>query len=334
MILDSLIKPNKTFSFTVENTDAYNRIDRYITKQFPYYSRSFFQRSIDKERISINDQLVTKQSIPVKEGDVVTITFPPARMIEPEKLAGKQLGVQIVGTHDHFMILYKPAGLLVHPPNTTSTEVTLVDWILYHYQELAHVGYVDRPGIVHRLDKNTSGILIIPRTNYAHRILGDLFKKRAINKTYIAVVRGHPLPEGTIDLPIGRNPITRVTMTTFPHKDAEKIRKQGGVKIRHAITHYKVCEYFDDAALVEIHPVTGRTHQIRVHFAAIGHPLIGDQLYGTLSKHLKRQALHAYGLSFIFNGKLYSYNYEMPDDLKTLVNSLRLTKKYLKIFNP
>ncbi len=329
MIIAGLVKPKTIFSFTVQKSDAENRIDSYITNQFPYYSRNFFQRLIDDQRIKINDQIVTKQSVTVKENDVIAITFPPERSIEPDTLSNENLGVRIVNTHKHFMIIYKPANLLIHSPTPMHTDVTLVDWILHNHKNLAHVGYVDRPGIVHRLDRDTSGILIIPRTNYAHSVFGQLFKKRTISKTYHAVVKGHPSRKGTIDLPIGRDPITRAKMTTFKTTASDKPSRVGNVKIRHAITHYKVLEYFENATFVEVKPITGRTHQIRVHFAAIGHPLIGDQIYGEESKLINRQALHAYGLSFVFDGTKHTFSHDTPKDFQELLAALHSEKKLL-----
>ncbi len=329
MIIAGLVKPKTTFSFTVQKVDAETRIDSYITKQFSYYSRNFFQHLIDDQKIKINDQIITKQSVTVKENDVITITFPPERSIEPDTLSNENLGVRIVNTHKHFMIIYKPAHLLVHSPTPMHTDVTLVDWILHNYKNLTHVGYVDRPGIVHRLDRDTSGILIITRTNYAHSVFGQLFKNRTISKTYHAVVKGHPSQQGTIDLPIGRDPITRAKMTTFKKTVGDEPARVGNVKIRHAITHYKVLEYFENATLVEVKPVTGRTHQIRVHFAAIGHPLIGDQIYGEQSKLINRQALHAYGLSFVFDCTKHTFSHDTSKDFQELLAALHSAKKLL-----
>ena len=150
--------------------------------------------------------------------------------------------------------------------------------------------------------------MIIPRTNYAHTIIGNIFLDRTINKEYLAVVKGHPEPAGTIDFPISRDPHKRNRMT---HKQLNG---------RSATTHYKVIEYYQHTALVHIKPVTGRTHQIRVHFAAIGHPIVGDAIYGTESKYIKRQALHAHAVSFMYQNTPFRFACEMPQDMQKLIN--------------
>ena len=314
-----LIKPNSTFSFAVTADNADMRIDKYITQQFPHYSRSFFLQLIEQGCIALNGTPINKQSTRIKPDDTITVQFPPKRTIEPGTMAGKTLGIEIVHEHEHFLILYKPDNVLVHPPGNASTAITLIDWLVHNYTEIKDVGFVDRPGIVHRLDKNTSGILIIPRTNYAHSIFGSLFRERSIEKKYYAIVQGHPESTGKIDQPIGRDPITRTKMVA-----GEKFAKR--TKMRDAITHYKVLEYFEDCSLLEVKLITGRTHQIRVHCSAIGHPLVGDPVYGKKSKLIKRQALHAYSLSFEFGGDTYKFCKDVPEDFEQLIKNVRKIK--------
>ncbi len=312
----SLVEPNSHFVLHVPQEYDGSRLDKFIAAHFPLYSRSFFSRLIDDGQLQINDTVVTKSGARVKEGNTVSIQFPAAREVQVDALNEKKPAIKILHESPEFFIIHKPAGLLVHPTSMASTAATLVDWLLINYPSIEDVGYVDRPGIVHRLDKDTSGLLIVPRTNQAYDLFGDLFRNRAINKTYYAIVEGHPEKSGTITLPIGRDPITKTKMTTLVHPTRS-------IKMRDATTHYRVIEYFDNAALVEVKPITGRTHQIRVHFASLGHPLIGDVVYGKKSKLIKRHALHAHKLSFEFQGKQYSFEKNLPDDMTALLEKLK-----------
>ena len=184
------------------------------------------------------------------------------------------------------------------------------------------VGLTDRPGIVHRLDKDTTGILLLARNNPTHAVLCGMFKDRAMHKTYLALVHGHPPKEGAIELAIARDPHNRKKMTHVDLTDLKRVALISTTK-REALTHYRVLEYFENSALVEVKPVTGRTHQIRVHFAALGHPLIGDYVYGIKSKEIGRQALHAHRLLFEYEGKEYQFESPLPHDITTLIEKFR-----------
>jgi 23S rRNA pseudouridine1911/1915/1917 synthase len=317
------IAPESTFSFNIPENSSSCRIDRYITTLFPDYSRTYFQYIIDAGGIMINDVPAKKPSNLVHPSDRITIQFPAQHVAPLSEIIDKTTGVSIIATHQHFMIIHKPAHLLVHAPSTTSKAINLTDWIRHHHNDISSVGLSDRPGIIHRLDKETSGIMIITRTNYAHNLIGGLFRNRKISKTYKAIVAGHPPKEGTITLAIGRDPMNPIKMATFPENLIDAQGKVGMSKVRHAVTDYKVLEYFKDTALIEIKPTTGRTHQIRVHMKAIGHPVIGDQLYGKKSPLINRQALHAENLSFIFEEKSYSFTDKLPDDFQQLMRQLR-----------
>jgi len=323
MIQHGLIKPNAFFTFIVPENTPTSRVDRYITELFTHYSRNFFQHVIQTGGVTINGTIVKKPSASLSHHDTITVQFPAERIIEQSTLIDKTLNVSIIATTEHFMIIHKPAHLLVHPPSNHSTAITLTDWILHNHNEISSVGTVDRPGIIHRLDKETSGLLIITRTHYAHNMIGSLFKDRKINKTYKAIVTGHPEKEGTITLAIGRDPINRIKMAPFNEDYIDQSGKIGAIKARHAKTEYKVLEYFNDASLIEVKPTTGRTHQIRVHMMALGHPIIGDQLYGKKSPLINRQALHAEQLSFTFDDTHYSFIDEAPHDFQQLITLLR-----------
>jgi len=318
-----LVEPNSVHTFTVKEDQEGQRVDLFLSEQFPSYSRSFFEKLIEQGRVKLNGKPINKKSTVLKINDTVSVQFPELKK-DPVQLKKdiEKLDVKIVHEDPHFLIINKPAGLMVHAPHPDSTEVTLVDWLLAKFKELKNVGYEDRPGIVHRLDKDTSGLLIIPRNNCAHAYFSDLFKKRKIKKTYLAIVKGHPNKEGEIDLDIARHPSDRKKMTHVTIGNRPQIKS----KIRHAKTLYKVLEYFDEYALVEVYPVTGRTHQIRVHFTGIKHPLLGDPIYGQKSKIIPRHALHANKLEFEFEGKKFTFQEDAPKDFKDAVTQLRTSK--------
>ncbi len=290
------------------------RIDIFLAVRFSLYSRSFFQKIIKQHLVKINCRLADKSSCQVRHGDIIEIVFPDSIYGRTGKKEMIDMSpINIVIEHKDFLIIDKPAGLLVHAPNRWSDQHTVVDWLVNHYHESKDVGNVDRPGIVHRLDMNTSGLLVLARTNYAYQQFHAMFLNRLIQKTYVALVVGHPENDiGTIDLPIGRDPITKVKMCTFsklqPHSRA----------IRTALTHYKVIDRFADTSYVQLHPVTGRTHQLRVHCAALGHPLLGDVVYGQASDVINRQALHAHRLQFQFDDKTFDVMSPLPADIARL----------------
>lgn len=337
MEIPTTIEQKSVITVQVPEGQVFSRVDMALTALLPNYSRSFFQHIIKEGYACLNGKLVTKPSFAVKSRDTIVITFPPKRVLEPvaviDAVKSKKLDIEVVYEHEHFLIIYKPANIMVHAPSERSMAVTLVDWLLVNYPGISHVGYSDRPGIVHRIDKDTSGLLIVPCTPFAHAAFSRMFQERSIHKTYLAVVEGHPDPIGTIDIPIGRSPQGN-KMAAFPeystlldmsHPTTVKAGR-GSRRIRHAITHYAVKQYFENNALIEATIVTGRTHQIRVHFSTVGHAIVGDPVYGKKSKFIKRQALHAYKLSFTFAGKEYSFCKELPDDFKYLLATLVCTE--------
>ena len=312
-ILPSACAPGATITIVVESDAVPARIDLFLSQKLPYYSRTFFKELTAQGHIAISGKPAKASSL-IRPGDLLTVHFPEAPLPETTTKQISHLAVTVVFQHEHFLIINKPAGLTVHTPGAGNTDVTLVDWLLHYFNEIKTVGVAERPGIVHRLDKDTSGLMIIARNSYAHELLSDLFKDRKIEKTYLAIVAGHPEAEGTVDLNITRHPTNRVKMTHSPNAG------------RDAVTHYTVKEYLKDATLLQAKPVTGRTHQIRVHCTAIGHPLLGDALYGSSSKLIKRQALHAHSLRFTLEGKEYQFTQELPEDMQKLVAALKLLK--------
>jgi 23S rRNA pseudouridine1911/1915/1917 synthase len=297
---------------TITITDAGavgTRLDRFLAAQFPEYSRSYFQGLIDEGLILVNG-VQAKSSQAVKLSDVLTITFKSKTF----NVAPQPVAFDIVDEQKDFIVVNKPAGLSVHPSLSAPEEVTLINGLLHRFAEMAHFDDDQRPGIVHRLDKNTSGLLLIARNPQAQAELSTLFKNRKIHKKYIAVVHKHPDRSGSVDLPIGRHALERQKMGVF------------GIQARPALTHYRALAYYPDASLLEVAIVTGRTHQIRVHMASMGHPIVGDTVYGASSTHIGRQALHSWYVAFNFRGKDYAYSCPIPHDMIQAISALKSKK--------
>lgn len=295
------------------------RLDILLSVALPNYSRSFFKNIIAKGQVTLNGQIITKSGYLAKLGDKLEINFP---VFNPDSFTKiiPDLDVKIIFEHIDFLIISKPAGLVVHAPQTGYPGVTLVDWLLSYFKEISSVGSQDRPGIVHRLDMQTSGLMIVPRNNQAHAIFTAMFKDRQIHKTYLALVEGHPAKEGQIDFHIVRHPSCRNKMT---HVKKADLNQNWAKKARSAQTFYEVITYFDHYSLVALKPITGRTHQIRVHMAAMGHVLVGDTVYGYKQVNkmpiLARHALHAHKLEFVYQNQIYSFTSDLPADLSNLV---------------
>ena len=291
------------------------RLDRFLTEKFPDFSRTYFQELISDGLVTINGIIAKKTGYMLKEHDVIRFDMRP---IGPN-LAPMPVSFDVIDQTEDFLIINKPAGLLVHHSQSSGDEPSLVNGLLYQFADFSKFPDAIRPGIVHRLDKNTSGLMIVARTPSAQEALMSLFKQRLVHKTYVAIVAGHPPAQGKIDLPIGRDLAT-------PHKMATT-----GIYCKPAVTEYTVQEYYENdgfkRALVFAHPVTGRTHQIRVHFASLGFPLEGDSTYGKPSNLIARQALHAHEIEFIFKGKKHHYEQPLPPDFKHLIDTLTPMQK-------
>ncbi len=289
------------------------RLDIFIVKMMSEFSRSLAQKIIANGCVTVNDKVAIKSSLVLKSNDVVKIKIPLPQS-KPEIVEFKSdLQIELIFEHEHFLIINKPAGLLVHEvPN--KKEVSLVDWVRSKYN-ITSIGQSHRPGIIHRIDKDTSGLMIIARTDHAHNIFGKLFRERSIKKSYLAIVHGHTPSNGSIDFNIMRDRI-------HAHKMTHTLSSGGKV----ALTNYQALKYFvkdeQKYTLIKIDLITGRTHQIRVHFAAIGHFLLGDALYGKQSKGFGRHALHAHTLEFSFDGQDYNFTLEPPLDIKSYLETL------------
>jgi len=304
-------------SFTITSPNEHNtRIDHVLATKYPDRSRSFFTRLINDGLILVNQIPCKKAGLKVYIGDSISLNRPEKKIQNDQSNTYFKEVPTLIFEHEQFLVVNKPAGLLTHQANQYDIINTLVDWLLIHYPELGAIGYQGRPGIVHRLDKDTSGLLIIPKTTPSHLHFANAFKNRAITKQYIAIVSGTPETHGIIDFSIGRNPHQKTKMKAFIPSDNHNI------KTREAKTEFFTKTYYQNAALLLVKPTTGRTHQIRVHLATHGHPIIGDTVYGTHSLLINRHALHAQALSFEFQNQQFHFESELPEDMQVLITKL------------
>jgi 23S rRNA pseudouridine1911/1915/1917 synthase len=278
------------------------RLDRWISEQRPEISRTQAQRLIDGGHVTLN-AAAARSSVKIMAGDVVVLELPPR---PPSTLNAETIPVKILYEDNDLLVVDKPPGLVVHPapghPNHT-----LANAILPHLTQLAGTGDWQRPGIVHRLDKDTSGLIIVAKNDLAHRELTAQFKNRQVSKVYLALVNGRVTPDvGVIEAPLGRDRSHRERMAV--------VDPQRG---RQARTDYHVIRHVGNYSLLEVRPETGRTHQIRVHLAAIGYPVVGDKIYGTRSAFLDRQFLHAHRLRFQLPSthQTMEFQSDLPPDL-------------------
>jgi 23S rRNA pseudouridine1911/1915/1917 synthase len=309
------------FRFEVSAEDSGARLDKYLAVHLPELSRSQLQRLIQEGQVGIAHAPVTA-SYRVRAGDIIMLEVPPPR---PARPGAEALALQIVYEDDALLVIDKPPGLVVHPaPGHASG--TLVNALLFHCQTLSGVGGEERPGIVHRLDKDTSGLLLVAKHDRSHRHLSAQLQARQLQRRYVALVRGRlPALQGTIDAPIGRHPQHRQKMAVVPRDG------------RAARTHYQVLDAWGSCSVLRLALETGRTHQIRVHLAHIGHPVIGDPLYGpgplrwpghaSLEQALgafPRQALHAEQIRFQHpdNEAWLAFTSPLPPDMATLLDRL------------
>jgi len=305
------------------------RIDKYLVSLEieVLYSRSFIDRLLQNEAILVNDNPV-KKNYKLSLSDIITINLPESKDLE---IKPENIPIEIIWEDDDIAIVNKPVGLVVHP-GAGIAKGTLVNALMFHFNEkLSDQHDPQRPGIVHRLDKDTSGLLIVAKNDKVHSLLSRMFQERTIKKTYLAITSGVPAQEeDTIRTLIGRSKKDRIKMT---------VTTEG----REAVTHYKIIKFYDFFSLLEIELETGRTHQIRVHFSHINCPILGDNTYSTLKRtlsivpfhyqkkvkyllanHLKRQALHAYRLEFEhpITKQIVKVEAPIPEDIQYTINWL------------
>lgn len=285
-------------------------------------SRARVQALIAQSAIKIDGKIASSPSAKVTAGTAFHITLPPATAAQAQP---QDIPLEIAFEDEHLVVVNKSAGMVVHPA-AGNPDGTLVNALLHHCSgQLSGIGGVARPGIVHRIDKDTSGLLVVAKSNAAHEGLAAQFAQHSVHRRYTAVTSGTPSPAtGTIDARLGRSDANRKKMAVLAKNSSRG---------KHAITHYTVIDRLPHAAIIECRLETGRTHQVRVHCASIGHSLLGDQLYGGTPKALKpllnrlgfaRQALHAAQLGFLhpITGETVSFSAPLPNDMRELIDEL------------
>jgi 23S rRNA pseudouridine1911/1915/1917 synthase len=301
----------RVVSFSTEAVGE--RLDKVIAAELPELSRTQAQRLIEDGLVTLGEAVVIKSGTRVERPGTVRVRIPPPA---PTANLPEQIPLDIVFENADLLVINKPAGMVVHPA-AGHFRGTLVNAVLGHVPELAGVGDERRPGIVHRLDKDTSGLLVVAKNDLAHRELQRQFKEREVEKVYLALLDGAPPSErGRIEAPIGRDLRDRKRMAVVPES-----------KGRLAVTEYRVLEHFPAHTLVEAHLLTGRTHQIRLHCAYLKCPIVGDTVYGRRkpSLPLKRQFLHAGRLTFDLpgSGERRTFEAALPEELQRLLAGLR-----------
>ena len=303
----------KMESFEVEAEQEGERLDKFLSIIYPEFSRAFFQKLIKSKQVSVNET-PQKASYCVKIDDIVTVEIPDAveTTIEPENIP-----LDILYEDDDVLIVNKPKGMVVHP-SAGHYSGTLVNAIMYHCKDtLSGINGEIRPGIVHRIDMDTTGSLIVCKNDEAHVNIAQQIKEHSVNRIYVGIVSGYVKEDsGTVEGAIGRHPIERKKMA---------INEKNG---KPAITHYKVLERFKNYTYMQFKLETGRTHQIRVHMASIGHPLLGDILYSSGRspfKHLQGQCLHAKTIGFIHpkTGEYMEYSAPLPEYFEKMLCLLK-----------
>jgi len=326
------------YKFVADKGQSPLRVDKFLMNFIEHATRTKVQKAAIEGNIKVNGNVV-KSNYKVKAGDIVTVEYTTPK--KDFELIPENIPLNIVYEDDDFLIVNKDAGMVVHP-GFGNYSGTLVNALAFHFKSLPNMGEEDRPGLVHRIDKNTSGILVIAKTENSMTILAQKFADRELNRKYIALVWGDVKEdEGTITGHIGRSLKNRKVMNVFPDGEYGK----------HAVTHYKVMERFGYTTLVECKLETGRTHQIRVHFKQIGHPLFNDEEYGgnqilkgtTFTKYKQfiqncfkictRQALHAKSLGFLHptTRKEVNFDSELAEDMQQLIEKWRGYTKHQEI---
>ena len=303
---------------TLTPEEAGMRLDQFMAKDKPDLTRAFIQKLIKGGSVFVNHKKTTKSAYILKAGDELMVMIPSIKEIG---IQAEDIPLDIVYEDKDIVVVNKAAGMVTHPTDHGAhVSGTLVNALMHHCKDLSGIGGEKRPGIVHRLDKETSGLIISAKNDKAHHFVSKQIQDRLVKKIYIALLNGHLTPkEGTVEAPV---------LKTSGYKD---VKVSSSRYAKYALTHYKVTKYIGDYSLVEVQIVTGRTHQIRVHFEAIGYPVCGDEMYGDKKLNaklaalgLKRQFLHAAELTFKrpSDNKELHLKAELPKDLKEVLKKL------------
>lgn len=305
----------RVFRFRFEKQTS-ERLDKFLVESLPEFSRSRIQGLIAAGHVDVNGRAAGKAGQPLEAGATLVVRVPPPARTE---IIAEQIPLNVIFENDDLLVVNKPAGMVVHPAAGHSSG-TLVNAVLGYDAEIEGIGGEERPGVVHRLDKDTSGLILLAKNERAHRWLQDQFRLRKVEKTYLALVDGKPpTPSGRVETFIGRDP-----------KNRKRMANVSASKGREAVSEYKTLESFKNHTLLEFHPFTGRTHQIRLHCAFLKCPIAGDEVYGRKSSTiaLSRHFLHAAKLKIILPGETAERTFEasLPDDLRQVVDELKKEK--------
>lgn len=293
----------------IDEDNAGVRIDKFLNSYFEEKSRSYLQGLIENNNVTINKKNI-KSNYKLRKNDIIEVSLPKPAMLD---VTPEDIKLDILYEDSDVVVVNKAKGMVVHPAVGNYTG-TLVNALLYHCSDLSSINGVVRPGIVHRIDKDTSGVLVVAKNDNSHNFLATQLKEHSMKREYIALIEGHlKEKEGTIDKPLGRNKKDRLKMGIVP--DGKR-----------AVTHYSVIKEFKDTTLIKCVLETGRTHQIRVHLASIGHPLVGDLVYGYKKQKYKVQGqmLHAKVLGFIHpvTKKYMEFEAPLSEEFENLINKL------------
>jgi 23S rRNA pseudouridine1911/1915/1917 synthase len=301
-----LMPAHRVVSFIANESGL--RLDKYVSEKCPELSRTQAQKLVSDGLVTVNGQ-VAKAGFKLSAGDRVRITLPPPR----ESPAPEAMPLSIVYEDSDLLVVDKPAGLTVHPAPGHPSH-TLINAILSHVPRLPEADDLQRPGVVHRLDKDASGLMVVAKNKEAQLNLASQFKARSVVKAYLVLVKGHLTPDdGVIEAPIGRDPRNRKRMAVVAQGEGREAR-----------TDYHVLRHIGEYTLLEVRPETGRTHQIRVHLSAIGYPVFGDRVYGARSEKLPRLFLHACRLGFRLpsSGEYREFTSNLPPDLERVLEDI------------